>query len=409
MTPIPSWIIELAHQSGGYASLPDGVYLSLPEDIYFLQDRLGSSDLIDLHRYKEGWWWSSKHNPDRPADTKTKAQNYGSALHAIMLEGVAAYEERFAVEPDRADYPQLLESIPQIKAALVDAGMSLRNTSSYRLDDWIDAAAIHCAGKPVWAAIMRDHEDSLLRSDGTVRRSVSAIEDRMLRYMLEAALEDEECRRLLGYGQDVPLLAEVSIFWTDEYGLKRRARLDKPVPHFTMDLKSLGNWQGRDLVHSIGDRIRAEGYDIQVGDYHVARRHMHRMVRQDAGRFLFGGTLEERAWVEAIAIRDMRFDWIWLFYQKPEPSGRAPIIFPVREHWRGPFHTSGHRKAWRAARFYREQVERVGLERPWSRVMPVHYTVEAATLEGRQERPHITVGNWDWDNEPVPGEEEAFA
>lgn len=385
--------------------LPDGVYIGLADGVYFAQDRLGSSDLQKLHFHREGWWMQSRHNPDR-LDATTEAQNYGSALHALMLEGLGAYETRFAVEPDKNDFDGLLFKVDDIKEALQDEGFAMSGTSKFKLSDWEDAAALHIPHRPVWGAIKRDFEASITREDGTKRPSISAVEDRMLRLMYEAALSHDETRALVGAGEDVPTLAELSFFWTDDFGVKRRARFDKPVPHFTMDLKTLGNWQGRDLKHAVGDHILRGGLDIQVGDQHDARRRMHDLIRAEGEGCIIGGTEEQRTWLRAIAERNLPWDWVWLFYQKPELSGRAPVLFPVREHWEGPFHKSGYRKARRAIETYVACVEKFGLDRPWYRVEPVHYTDgEVSRAQGMES---ISVPHFGWDEDPVPGEEAHF-
>lgn len=385
--------------------LPDGAYIGLDDAVYFAQDRLGSSDLQKLHFHQEGWWMQSRHNPDRK-DATTDAQNYGSALHALMLEGLGAYETRFAVEPDKNDFEGLLFKVDDIKEALTDAGLALTGTSKFKLADWEDAAALHIPHVPVWGAIIRDFEASITREDGSKRPSISAVEDRMLRLMYEAALSHEETRQLIGVGEDVPTLAELSFFWTDDYGVKRRARFDKPVPHFTMDLKTLGNWQGRELKHAVADHILRGGLDIQVGDQHDARLRMHKLVREVGEDAIYGGTEEQRTWLRAIAERNIEFDWVWLFYQKPELSGRAPVLFPVREHWEGPFHKSGYRKARRAIETYVDCVRRFGLDRPWYRVEPVHYTDgDVSKAQGLES---ITLGHFGWDENPVEGETAHF-
>lgn len=396
--------------------LPDGVYLGLKEGDYFAQDRLGSSDLIKLDQHKEGWWWQSRWNRDR-TNAQTAAQSYGSALHAIMLEGVGAYETRFAVAPDPADYPGLLTTIPQIKEALTEEGFDLKGTSKFQLIDWLATAAVELPRRPCWEAIKLDFDEhrKIRDDDGEVvaiKPAVSAVEDRMLRFMHEAAIEHPDMRQLLGTGERFPVLAEVSVFWTDDHGVRRRARFDKPAPKFTLDLKSLGNWQGRQLIHALGDHIKRNGYHIQEADQHTARKLAHRMIVESGGALLSGGTDEDRAWITAIATRNMPWAWVWLFYQKPEPSGRAPILFPVWDEWKSRFHVDGHRRAVRAVQFYLESVERFGLgdrpdgqgreSRPWSRVEPVHYTDEDLD-------PKVTLPHYDWEEEPVDGEDEALA
>lgn len=376
--------------------LPDGVYLRLSPERYFKQDRLGSTDLIKLGQRKEGWWWQSRHNP-RLKKASTEAQNFGSATHAIILEGEHAYETRFAVKPDKP--AGAIETIPDMKKALREAGLDFKGTSDWKLNDWAAAMAVHAPEAPCWPNIEADFR----RRKGDDRAEISADEDWALRVMYETALENPEIGPLIRIDGEVPVLAEVSVFWTDQFGVRRRARFDKPAPKFTMDLKTLGNFRGRSLAAGAGDVIQFEGYDIQLADQHVARRRAYEMVLESE-EHLHGGSDEERDWFLAMAHRapwlpkGIQWEWKWLFYQKPEPSGLAPVIFPVHEDWKGPFHVSGHRKAYRAIQTYLECVERFGLDKPWTRSEPVHYT-------DQELQPHIFLPSGGWEIAPVPEEE----
>jgi len=401
--------------------LPDGIYLNLHQDIYFRQkDRLGSSDLMRLDKDREGWWWQSPHNPDR-ADNDSVYKNYGSALHCVLLEGMKVYRGRWMVRPDPKDYPHLLVTIPDIRNALKQEGVKLRGISEFTKEDWCAAAHQHIPHRHVWDTINNRFEarrvvDRLPTGEAVLRPALTAVEDRMLGVMYDAAMDDPEIRELLLGTEETPSLAEVSFFWTDELtGIKRRARFDKPVPSFTLDLKSIGNWEGRDLVQHVGDTIQRMRYDIQLGDQHDARRHMHRMIQLYGEKCIHGGTATERTWLLAIATRDMPFSWVWLFYQKPEPRGVCPIIFPVREAWGGPYHRSGYRKARRALDLFTSYVDRFGLgptpdatgrpSRPWTRVEPLHHT---APVPGHEDLPIVTLPTWGFDEYPVDGELDHF-
>jgi hypothetical protein len=378
--------------------LPDGVYIGLPEEVYFAQDALGSSDLQRLHFEREGWWWSSRNNPDRKRE-ETEALTFGAALHALLLEGLGAYETRFAVEPSKSDYPGLLVSTDELKQALLDEGFDLKGTSKYKKEDWEDTVVENLPGVSVWGAIMRDFQKALVGPDGTPRPAVSAPEDRALRIMHDAAMSDAEMKGLLGWGEDFPSLAELSFLWTDASGIRWRARFDKPVPLFTMDLKTVGNWQGRELQHFLGDHIIRGGLDIQVGHYQEARFLMHQLIAARGDAAISGGTEEQRTYLRAIVERDLPWDWVWLFYQKPDPAGRAPILFPVVEPWGGRFHTSGFRKARRAVDLYRKCVDRFGLDRPWYRIEQPHHTDP-----DHPEGPAISLPHFGWDDSPVDDE-----
>jgi hypothetical protein len=391
--------------------LPDGVYIGLPFEEYIAQaGRLGSTDKGRLHKHGPGYWWSS---PMNPYYVRVQSEDLleGEGLHALLLEGLGPYEERFKTEPDKRDYTDVLFTIPQIKAALTDAGVSVKGSSGFRLAEWAEGAAVDLPGRTVWHNVMADFERSIqIRDDdGEVigkRKSLSAEQDFMLRAMRDAALDDHpdnaDVRELLTVAARFPILAEVSILWTDEFGRRHRARFDKLIPPATVDLKSLGNWEGRQVAHMIGDHINRMGYDIQEADYQIARREGWRMILEDEGN-LHGGTEEERQHVLAIANWNQTTlpHWSWLFFQKPDKSGRAPILFPLMDKWGGPYHRSGFRKRAKALALYDQCMERFGPDRPWSKVHPLHYTTEA-------HEPHITTGHWGFDDEPVEGEAEHF-
>ena len=395
--------------------LPDGVYLNLPEAIYFAQDRLGSSDLIKLHQRRQGWWWQSRHNPDKDL-SQSDAQNYGSALHAIMLEGVGAYVDRFAVEPDWRTFDKLITSQDMLRAVLDDNGwVKEKGISTWEPQQWWDAIELHAPEWRVKAQVLAEFNRSIateFNPDGSVKATkptVSAVEDRMLRIMHDAATnedsdENSEVRALLGVGTGFPVLAEVSVLFTCPWtGVKRRARWDKPVPRHTIDLKSLSGWKGTDLRFDIDGHIKRNGYDVQVGDQHVSRILAYRMIADAGERVLHGGSKDERAHMLAMVDRALPWDWGWLFYQKPDPSGIAPILFPVRDAWNGLYHQSGHRKAFRAIHLYRDLVAKFGLEKHWTRVERVHYADEELAAE--HDAPRIFLNHSGWDEDPVDGED----
>jgi hypothetical protein len=363
--------------------LPDGVYLDLDPQVYFAQrDRLGSSDVQTLHQKREGWWWQSAYNPLRPADTSTQAQNYGSALHVIMLEGVDTYERRFMVCPGKADYPGLLTSAEQIADAIKAAGVTLQGTSKFKKADWNREARVYIPSAPVWDNIWSDFEGAAKLPDGSMRPHVTTTEDATLRIMLDAALDAStpEGAEIAGLLADPhhPPLAEVTVLWTDPQGRRRRGRLDRLWPKFTLDLKSLrGHWNGRELAVTADDMIKKHGYDIQRADHHEARRYLYAFVQMGMEN-VHGGTAEQRAWLATFPDAAPRWDYVWLFYQKPDmAAGDAPVIFPVWDDHASAYHVHGLRKQQRALDFYTAQVDRFGLEKPWSRVMGIHYTSES--------------------------------
>lgn len=368
-------------------TVPDGVHLGLEPTTYFHQDALGSSDLIRLHSLKHGWWWQSKHNPDR-VEKESVAGNYGTALHTIILESVRAYESEFRVQPERP--ADALSTIPEMKGLLEKRGFALKGTSAWKAADWADAMEANAPDVPCWPNILAVFEESCVIRDraGNLigkRPTVTAVEDRMLRLMRSIAMNSDVGDIL--EDRNHPPLAEVSVLRTGRDGIRRRWRFDRLFPAFTMDLKSLGNWSGRPLKFAIGDHVARYGYDIQRADYDDGRAALNEFVRD--GFQVYGGTPEQRDWLRQLVdmTADASWDWVWLFYQKPDPAGRAPVLFPLYDDTESDLVQYGRAKAARALQFYKDCLGKFGLETPWSHVEPTHYAAE-----GRQ--PNVSFPHW---------------
>jgi hypothetical protein len=80
-------------------ALPDGIYVGLSDAAYFGQDRLGSTDLVKLHKDPASWWYQSRHNRDYSRPDPTEELNFGSALHVLVLEGDDAFAGRCVISP----------------------------------------------------------------------------------------------------------------------------------------------------------------------------------------------------------------------------------------------------------------------------------------------------------------------
>lgn len=380
---LPPYLLEAVNAGDvDILDLPDGVYFDLPPLVYFAQKRLGSSDQMTLHKRREGWWWKSPHNPLLPKEAdNTDARTYGSGLHTILLEGVPTYQARFMVEPDPASYPGVLAKTEELRQALegMPGYVLPKGISKWKLADWeAEAEAMLDPTRfTVWGPLVRAFKRSL--RPGV--EAISATDDATLRILHRAAFETDtpegqEVARLLSDDPSAPAMAEVTVFWTDKHGLRRRARIDRMYPKFDMDLKSMrGHWSGRQLDLVVDDVIRREGYDIQRADYHTARRMVYAFVVAGMDEFVQGGTAEQRAWLATWPDKFPRWDWVWLFYQKPDMvAGQAPIIFPLYDEARSHYHVHGLRKGVRALDLYRECVHRFGLDQPWVRIEPTHYT-----------------------------------
>lgn len=366
-----------AFQQGDPApKIRDGVYLGLPEGVYFGQDALGSTDLADLWLYREGWWWKSPHNPWRKPDDSTRETLFGSAAHTLLLEGEAAFKERWAVEPDPRHFPNLLVTVEDLVSALTTAGAPGNPSPRLGKKNLVELARVYLPDRHVWDAIVerfaRQNRD---------REKITAYEAWVLRVMLEAAEADPNMR-VVTTGAGGVHLAEVSIFWTLPDGLRLRFRFDSLLPSLNADLKTLGNPRDRDLGMAVGRRIGEAALDVQAAMSFVARAQLYGFLQVGA---VVGGTDEQRAWLRRFpgeAPLDLGdrpgWGWLWMFYVKPDEGGRAPAIVPVTMTFGSLEHRDGYRRAMHGLAFYRQQVATVGLDKPWTRVEAVHHLNAAA-------------------------------
>jgi len=353
--------------------LPDGVYLGLSHLRYFGQRAMGSSDWIKLDQRGLGWWWSSHFNRRRRVPKSTKAQLYGSALHVIVLEGVEAYERTFAIEPARQDYEGLVDTIDEMREALGEAGFVVPPKGRLDKAGWAGLMLDMAPEVPCWHNIMEE-----FAAQAGERERIDATEDYELRFLREMAIspdrnDNEEVRRLLADNEDHPPLAEVSVFATIN-GVRRRWRFDRLFPGVTMDLKSLGAWAGRPLEWEAGDVMAKRRWSIQRADYDIGRAMAYDLIR--AGK-LFGGTLEQRRYLERLVEENPTWDWLWCVYEKPDSvRGTAPVFMPIWDDQWSDLHNAGQAKLDNAIRLYRHAVAAYGLDEPWGRVERLHYTNE---------------------------------
>ncbi len=291
-------------------SLSDGVYLGLAEEHYFAQPRLGSTDLVLLHKDPASWWYGSRYNPDRPVRDPTPEMEFGKALHALVLEGEEAYDERSAVSP----YDDF-------------------RTKESRI--WRDEQVIN--GRIVMTADM----------------------DLRVRHMSALILNHPELGAALKAG-----MSEVSVLFTMPSGVQMRARFDKMLPRFTVDLKSFGgDARGDTIRQQCTGLIATRDYDVQRYIYDVARRAMSGLIAAGA---IYGGTDEEKAWVTKAAAIEA-FQWCWIFYRRRDDARPyAPVVKPIVRPPEDFTYMTGHKKASVALANYQAFIERFGFEVPWA-------------------------------------------
>lgn len=364
-----------------------GVYLNLPEEDYFAADALGSSDLKKLLRAPTDWWYSSRHNQHyEPSDT-SEARILGRALHALMLEGRGAYDERFSIEPDPLDYPDAAKNVADVEQLLDANGIDFKK--SWSKGEKVEAGRSAGLGGEIWDCITAQHVFNVQKRH---MEPIKARQHRALIAMGEIADGHEMIGTALKQG-----LSEVSVFFEiDGFdGILFRARLDSVSPGYTLDLKSLSNWKGRTISDMARRQIEEFEYDIQRRYYDMARQAMREHIK--AGRIIewdsekevytpidFLSPDRDKAAIDtldAIAEAD-HWKWVWLFFQlRDDKAGKAPILIPRFHEPHGEVWEGAGKKIAQALINYQEMVARFGLDQPWTHIEPVE-EIEDSDLGG---------------------------
>lgn len=317
-------------------NLPDGVYIGLSDEAYFSQDRLGSTDLVLLHRDPASWWYASSLNPNRVERERTDELDFGSALHALTLEGEDAYKARCAIRPDSYFDPKTGEE----KKWHGGAGPC---------KEWMEA---------------NDRPGRLILTEDA---------DRRVRHMADLILNHPELGAPMRGG-----LSEVAVFWTGIDGTKLRAKFDKLLPRFTCDLKTFGgDARGRTVKEQCLGLVAQRDMDVQRYLYFLARQRMAGLI---ADGHLTGGNAHERDWItRAAAIED--WQWCWIFYRRRDDKRPyAPVVKPILRSHGDVTSESGRMKVEVALQNYAAFRERF-VDIPWAVIEP---TEEPAD----QEFPH---------------------
>lgn len=375
--------------------IPDGLYLGLPETAYFAQDALGTTDLSDLWLKGLGWWYASKHNPfAKPISTAGMA--VGSATHCLLLEGEEALADRFAVAPNPNDYPNVLTSTAEIKATLLNLGFPTPRANAPK-SEWVEMGKVYLSDYTIW-------DDIILRfQKKNANREIITAEDRFyLNIMHDLALDDPKMAIVCKAGGGVPL-TEVSVFYTLPDGIRMRYRFDSLLPPCNADLKTLSNFQNKPVEEAIGVQIDKYALDVQAAMSFEARRWANHYISTGA---VYGGSQEQIDWLSGFpALHPAGTDtppyFIWLFIQKPDSSGTAPVLQPVIMNFGSAEHCDGFRKAMHGLRTYREGLQRFGLSKPWRQVMEVRTLQEGGPGS-------VSIPFWAKKPGPVPDESEAL-
>lgn len=293
--------------------LEDGIYFDMPEDQYHALHRLSSSGMQDIMISPANFWARSWMNPDRQekSEEQTAAQRFGKAYHSAILEP-ELFATSYCREITKEDMPGSIKcaSDSDIKDALKDMGQSQTKKGETVMDR---AQRLRDAGYafPIWHLFEKQWREAI--GDRTVLKGYEwdrvTADQKLLQGIPElAALFDEGA-------------AEVSVLYTCERGIKRKARLDFLRPDGVVDLKTYANSMGKHFKNHLRDAFQYNRYYMQWAHYWD----VFELIR--AGKVAIVGDRrpEHEQLVQDIQISDVPGVVTYLFQEK----GGIPNMFAV--------------------------------------------------------------------------------
>jgi len=284
----------------------DGIYFRLPDEIYHAVPRLSGSGLQDLLISPATFWAGSWLNPENAEaeldEDATAAQILGKAYHCARLEP-ERFPTAFCRKPSKEDFAgqKLITADTGVKAVLKSMGQTQALSDESTVERAERLRDLGYEG-PIWCLIMDEFERE--------RAGRTAIE---AKYFDQIATDME---RLRGNGEIADLLidgaAEVSIFWTDEHGIKMKARLDYLTVFHWADLKTFANNLGKALEQALADFVRYNRVHVQA----VTHRDAVEAVRTGGLQIIGDATEAERDLIAQLQIKPGELACWYIFQEK---------------------------------------------------------------------------------------------
>lgn len=278
--------------------IKDGIYFRMPEEKYLAENRLSKSGIKKMRISPADYWHESFLNPKREKrDTAALAE--GSAYHCAILEP-DRFAETYVRELDKSEMPAgTLFTGGEMKEWLKENG--LKQTGSVK--EQADRIAEADPSQPVWQTALAEWQASI--KPGQIAISPDLYDT--LTMDMERVHSIPSIHSLLSGGA-----SEVSVFWTDENGIKMKARFDYLKNDCWIELKTFANPTGKNLNQCLLDAIRYNRYYIDAAAYMEASEAIRSGSLDVMGEAADG----EREIVAAIKQRASELDCHFIFCQK---------------------------------------------------------------------------------------------
>lgn len=296
-----------------------GIYFGMSDTDYFAVPAFSTSGIKEASVSFQDFWETSWMNPERRERERTDFFDFGSALHCLVLEGEAAYTARYATAIDKADYEDVIESVSQIKAAIVQLGAKPCTkgyddiTRPAKKEDWIAQLLELDGDAPIWDVITQRHAE-----ENADREIISAWLDRQIRIRKHVIDAHPELKSAFVGGYP-----EVSVFWYCEVtGAPMKARFDYLKMNAIMDLKSFAIKSGKPIRAAINSAIASMLYNVQHAVYVEAANAAKAMIAERGKDAIFAQDESAIEFAERWATKPMDPAFMFVFVK----STKAPVV-----------------------------------------------------------------------------------
>ena len=334
--------------------LLEGVYFGLPADVYHNDPALGSSDIRYLYSDPPAYWWQSPHNPLKP-ETDSKDLAFGRAFHVRLLEGADAFDKQYLLQPEKDDFPGLLDTMADFKQWLGKRG---HTPGGKKLDARHLVRAMN-KDVPIWDEIM---ETFNARLEAEKLEPISKLDLERISVVSDFMRENPNIDDLFGDGA-----SEVTVIW-NMYGVRLKARIDLLRIRPLIDLKTIREGaRYRRFDQSVFIQMRYDRHDIQAVHLLKAR---HALALHIAAGAVFeheDAPVPSRKWLNAVA-QESEYSAVFVYVQK---TG-APVARPYQFiEGQGPLTLAEDNWQTGVSEFI-QWSNRFGLDKPWINYSGVH-------------------------------------
>lgn len=346
----------LARLEGSPEPFQSGIYFGLDEEVYHAAPALSYTGIKRLASSPMLYWATTPWlNADFEPPEEKDHFNLGHAYDCRIFDGREAFNERFALKLDRADYPDALVTSDDIKARIADLGLKPKGTTKA---GWFDQLLEWEPDAQLWDRLVAEHAEA-----NTDKTMISAMQYRRIEIAVAMIERDPEMAATISGGH-----SQVAFFWTcPKTGIPMKARPDYLKMRSIIDMKSLNNQRQRSIENAIRYEIADRKYNIQVSAYLEGAAEVRKLIRAHGESVIFpnlatevGVPEEQAAWAQKWASNVAPDEWLFIFQQ----TGIAPVTRLVHYPRGGTTKAITDEIVSRMKRRYREMNDLYGTD-PW--------------------------------------------